>query len=64
MFQVKRVVEKQAEEDLAKMILEQVIKNNMTILNIKEITAKVVSYMESNAILEMEDSDNTESSVL
>jgi len=59
-LQVKRVVEKQAEDELAKIILNQVIKNNMTILNLKEITANVINYMESNAILEMEDPDKTE----
>lgn len=61
MFEVKRLVTIQAEEDLAKMMLEQVRKNNMTILNLKEITSKVVGYLEANAVLEMEDSDITES---
>lgn len=61
MFEVKRLTTQQSEEDLAKLMIEHVRKNNMTILNLKDITAKVVNYLEANAILEMEDSDSTES---
>ena len=52
MNDVKRLVEEQAEENLINMILGQARKNNMTILNIREITTKVISYLEANAILE------------
>ena len=57
MFEVKRLITQQSEENLAKVMIEHVRKNNMTILNLKETTAKVVSYLEANAILKMEDSE-------
>ncbi|MBS4535603.1 hypothetical protein GOQ29_08195 [Clostridium sp. D2Q-14] len=63
MLQIKRVMTKQVEEDLINTLLEQVRKNDMTISNLKEVTLKVINYLESNAILDLEDSDNTESSI-
>ncbi|WP_313232499.1 hypothetical protein [Tissierella praeacuta] len=62
MLQAKRLITKQAEEELINTILECVRKNNMTILNLKQVMCKVINYLESNAILEMEDSDNAKSS--
>ena len=58
----KKVMTKQTEEYLVNTLLEQVRKNNMTIINLKEVVAKVIGYLESNAILEMEDSVNAKSS--
>lgn len=56
MLITKKIMTEQAEEDCVNAILEQVRKNNMTIENLKEVTDKVVNYLESNAVLEMEDS--------
>lgn len=54
MLQIKRLTTEGAEENLTELIIEQVRKNNMTILNFKEVTAKVVDYLEANAVLEPE----------
>lgn len=61
MLITKKIMTEQAEEDCVNAILEQVRKNNMTIENLKEATDKVVNYLESNAVLEMEDSNVSES---
>ena len=63
-FQEKRVMEKNAEEEVVKVIIDQVKKNNMTITNVKAVAAKVINYLESNAILEKEDSDSAKSPIL
>jgi hypothetical protein len=63
MPQVKRVMTEQVEERVIDLIIEQVKINNMTIFNLKEITDKVINYLESNAILEMEDPASTKSSI-
>lgn len=63
MLIIKKLMTEQAEEDCLNAILEQVRKNNMTIGNLKEVTDKVVNYLESNAVLEMEDSNVSESPI-
>jgi len=57
MQEVRRLMEKGKEEALEDMILEQVRKNHMTISNLREITYRVIEYLESNATLEMETGD-------
>lgn len=49
-----RLITKQAEENLINMILGQMIENKITITNLKKATAKVINYLESNAVLETE----------
>lgn len=63
MLQTKRLMAKQAEEELTNIILEEVRKNNITIANLKEVTNKIINYLESNAILEMEDLESSKSSI-
>jgi hypothetical protein len=63
MPQIKKVMTEQAEENLIDLIVERVKINNMTISNLKEVMAKVIDYLESNAILEMEDLASTKSSI-
>lgn len=63
MLQAKRLITKQAEKELINTVLECVRKNNMTILNLKQAMCKVINYLEMNATLEMEDSDNAKSSI-
>lgn len=57
MIKAKRLMEKRAEEALVDMILEQVRRNNVTISNLRKVTGRVIRYLESNATLEMGDSD-------
>lgn len=56
MLITKKIMTEQTEENCINAILEQVRKNNMTIGNLKEVTAKVINFLESNAVLEKEDS--------
>lgn len=55
MLKVKRIMTKESEEKVVNIILEQVRENNMTISNLKEVTAKVINELELNATLEKED---------
>lgn len=61
MLKAKRLMEKNVEEGLTNMILEEVVNNNMTISNVRKVTENVIECLEANAILEMEDSNNSES---
>ena len=63
MQNVTRLMEKNAEAAMEDMILEQIQKNNMTISHLREVTEKVIQYMESNAILEMGDPNIAESPI-
>lgn len=63
MIYTKRIITKREEEELIGVILEQVRKSNMTIINLKEVVAKAVHYLELNATLEGEDSVSTKSSI-
>ena len=63
MIKAKRLVTKQAEEDLINMILSRVVENKMTISHLKKATNKVINYLESNAILEIEDLVTAKSSI-
>jgi hypothetical protein len=60
---IKRLVEAQVEDKLVNMILEYASEYNMTILNVKEATIKVIDNMEANATLKMEGSFDTEPSI-
>lgn len=62
-MEIKKLMTKNAEEEVTNIILEQVRKNGMTISNLRRVTAKAIGYLESNATLELEteDSDNAES---
>ncbi|OHW62196.1 hypothetical protein EUAN_12650 [Andreesenia angusta] len=60
-LKIKKVMTEKAEEALVNIILEQVRKNGMTILNVEEVTTRVISYLESNATLSEKDSEQSES---
>lgn len=64
MSKSKVIISKKAEEEAVDIIVGQVIKNNMTISNFKEIASKVINYMENNATLKIEDPDCSESSTI
>ena len=56
MIQVKKVISEKNEQDFIETLLLHARKNNMTIHNVREATAKAIHYMESNATLRDKDS--------
>lgn len=56
-MKTKRLIDKVVEEKLVNLILEQASKNNLTISNVRSITNKAISYLEANAVLEVEVQD-------
>ncbi|OLS02916.1 hypothetical protein [Tissierella creatinophila] len=61
-LQTEKVMKEKTEIELINMLIDQVRKNDMTILNLRQVTAKAINYLESNAVLEKEDSDITKPS--
>ncbi|MDY0235101.1 MAG: hypothetical protein RBR71_03695 [Gudongella sp.] len=45
----KRLITKNVEEELTDLILEQVIKHQMTISNFQDVSYEVIKYLEDNA---------------
>ena len=56
-MKTKRLMDKTVEEKLVNLMLEQASKNNLTISNVRSITDKAISYLEANAVLEVEVQD-------
>lgn len=56
-MKTKRLMDKKVEERLVNLILEQASKNSLTISNIRSIADKVISYLEANAVLEVDMED-------
>jgi hypothetical protein len=57
-MRAKRLMDKTVEEKSVNLILEQASKNNLTISNIRSIADKAISYLEANAVLEVEVEDS------
>lgn len=51
----KRLVTKNAEEELFELIVRHASKNRFTVSNILKVVDKVVKYMKNNAVIEVED---------
>jgi len=56
-METKRLITKEVEEELTDLIVEQVIKHQMTISNFNDVSKEVVKYLENNAIAGLDFSD-------